>query len=390
MRAKRLILSHFCAFCCSVFVGAVMCADSDSWTAPLFLDVAGVALTPADERRLRQPLVGGVILFARNWESRAQLGELCAEIRRLRGDVLIAVDQEGGRVQRLRGDGLTRLPPQRVLGRLWEREGAAAACAAARAFGFVMAAELRACGVDFSFAPVLDLDWAVSEVIGDRALAADAAQVAVLGGCVAHGMLLAGMRACGKHFPGHGGVQADSHTGEPRDARTLDALLAADAAPFGWLGGALAAVMPAHVVYEAVDARPAGFSARWLRAVLRGQLGFAGTIISDDLSMEAARHLEGSILSPSEAVLEALAAGCDMALLCNQSLPDKGEVLDVVLHELGAARATGRWQPRPGSEIRRLALRPLGEAWGWGALPTLPDYRRARAAVEGLEARLGE
>ena len=138
MRAKRLILSHFCAFCCSVFVGAVMCADSDSWTAPLFLDVAGVALTPADERRLRQPLVGGVILFARNWESRAQLGELCAEIRRLRGDVLIAVDQEGGRVQRLRGDGLTRLPPQRVLGRLWEREGAAAACAVAAGSGWAI------------------------------------------------------------------------------------------------------------------------------------------------------------------------------------------------------------------------------------------------------------
>lgn len=353
--------------------------------APVFLDVAGTALLPADVRRLQHPLAGGVALFARNWASRAQLVRLCAEIRRLRPDMLIAVDQEGGRVQRFQGDGFTRLPPQRALGRLWERAGGSVACEAARAFGYVMAAELRACGVDLSVAPVLDLDWGRSGVIGERALARAAGRVTTLAGSVAHGMLLAGMRACGKHFPGHGWARADSHTAKPRDVRTLTALLRADAAPYAWLGGALAAVMPAHVVYPRVDDKPAGFSARWLRAVLRGRLGFAGAIVSDDLSMEGARHLDGRTLTQSEAVLAALAAGCDLALICNQSLPEKGDALDVVLAELERARKDGRWTPDAASEARRLALLPVGAALDWDALQAQPAYRRAKALVEGIE-----
>ncbi|MBQ9579493.1 MAG: beta-N-acetylhexosaminidase [Ottowia sp.] len=359
-------------------------------TASLVLDVAGTELLPADVRRLQHPLVGGMALFARNWESRAQLVRLCAEIRRLRPDMLIAVDQEGGRVQRFQGDGFTRLPPQRALGRLWELAGGSVACEAARAFGYVMAAELRACGVDLSVAPVLDLDWGRSGVIGDRALACAAGRVATLAGSVAHGMLLAGMRACGKHFPGHGWARADSHTAEPRDARTLASLMRADAAPYGWRGGALAAVMPAPVGYSRVDHRPAGVSARWLRAVLRERLGFTGAIISDDLSMEGARHLDGRVLSQSEAVLAALAAGCDMALLCNQSLPEKGDALDVVLEELEGARRDGRWTPDAASEARRLALCPVGEALPWDALQAQPAYRRARALVERLAAEDAE
>ncbi|MDP2000654.1 MAG: beta-N-acetylhexosaminidase, partial [Rhodoferax sp.] len=269
--------------------------------APLIIDVAGLSLTKTDRQRLKHPLVGGIILFARNWQDRAQLMQLCREIKKVRRDLLICVDHEGGRVQRFRTDGFTHLPPMRALGEMWLRDGKAGegagamqATNAATACGFVLGAELRACGVDFSFTPVLDLDFGESSVIGDRAFARDPRVVSLLAKSLMHGLLQSGMGNCGKHFPGHGFVKADSHTDIPVDKRSLKAILADDAAPYRWLNTSLSSVMPAHVIYPKVDTRPAGFSSRWLNDNLRGQLGFGGAIFSDDLSMAGARLLDGS------------------------------------------------------------------------------------------------
>ena len=347
--------------------------------APLIIDIAGTALTEDDCRRLAHPLVGGLILFTRNWQDRAQLTALCADIKRLRPELLICVDHEGGRVQRFRSGGFTHLPPMRALGELWMHD-AMRAQDAASACGYVLGAELRACGVDLSFAPVLDLDWGPSGVIGDRAFHADARVVTMLAKGVAHGLRRAGMVSCGKHFPGHGFVAADSHTALPRDGRSLKAILADDAAPYGWLGSVLDAVMAAHVVYPRVDACPAGYSARWLQAVLRGRLGFGGAIFTDDLSMEAARHIEGRAISPVEAVRAALDAGCDLALLCNQSL-DGGKVLDETIDGLARAQLTGRWQPRAASGARGQALLPREPAPDWDALMRSPAYLHALALI---------
>ena len=343
--------------------------------APVVLDIAGTTLSKADRRRLKHPLTGGLILFARNWESRAQLTALCAEIKQARPDVLICVDHEGGRVQRFRTDGFTHLPAMRTLGELWMRD-AMAATDAASAAGHVLAAELRACGVDLSFAPVLDLDYGASSVIGDRAFHRDARVATLLAKSVAHGMLRAGMAHCGKHFPGHGFVKADSHVAVPVDRRSLKAILADDAAPYAWLSATLTAVMPAHVVYPKVDARPAGFSPRWLQDVLRGQMGFTGAIFSDDLSMEGARHLDGGSLSYAEAAAEALNAGCDLVLLCNQSV-DGGEAVDALLDDLAAAAAAGRWFPNPDAEQRRLALLPGSPPLPWDDLMHDVAYQRS-------------
>lgn len=236
--------------------------------APLIIDVAATELNAADRRRLANPLVGGVIHFSRNWHDRAQMTALNAEIKAIRPDLLICVDHEGGRVQRFRTDGFTRLPSMRALGELWMRD-AMRATQAATAAGQVLAAELRACGVDFSFAPVLDLDHGGSGVIGDRSFHRDPRVVALLAKSVMHGMLQKGMRNCGKHFPGHGFVTADSHVEIPVDKRSLKDILSDDARPYDWLAGTLTAVMPAHVIYPKVDKRPAGFSSKWLKAVLR-------------------------------------------------------------------------------------------------------------------------
>ncbi|MDO5692201.1 MAG: beta-N-acetylhexosaminidase [Pseudomonadota bacterium] len=347
--------------------------------APLIIDIAGTQLTDDDRRRLAHPLVGGLILFGRNWQSREQLTALCASVKRLRPDLLICVDHEGGRVQRFRTDGFTHLPPMRALGELWMHD-ALRAQDAATACGYVLAAELRACGVDFSFTPVLDLDWGPSGVIGDRAFHADARVVTVLAKSVMHGLLRAGMGNCGKHFPGHGFVAADSHTDLPRDGRSLKAILADDAAPYGWLGMSLDAVMAAHVVYPKVDKRPAGYSPRWLQAVLRQRLGFGGAIFTDDLSMEAARHIEGRTVTPTEAVLAALHAGCDLALLCNQSL-GSGSVLDDAIDGLAEAQLKGRWTPSDASEERRLALLARRPALDWSTLMHSPGYLHALALL---------
>ena len=343
--------------------------------APLVLDVEGTRLSAADRRRLKHPLTGGLILFARNWENRAQLAALCAEIKAVRRDVLICVDHEGGRVQRFRTDGFTHLPPMAALGEMWMTD-ALAATNAATACGYGLGAELRACGVDFSFTPVLDLDWGESGVIGNRAFHRDPRLVTLLAKSVMHGLLLAGMANCGKHFPGHGFVKADSHTEIPVDKRSLKAILADDAQPYGWLGGALTAVMPAHVVYPKVDGRPAGFSSRWLNDILRARLGFQGLVFSDDLSMAGARLLDGREVSYTEAGVAALNAGCDMVLLCNQSL-GKGQPVDDLLDGLAEAQLKGGWTPSEASEERRLALLPRGVAPDWEALMTEPAYMHA-------------
>jgi beta-N-acetylhexosaminidase len=358
--------------------------------APLLIDIAGHALTADDRRRLAHPLAGGLILFTRNWASRAQLTALCASVKRLRPDALICVDHEGGRVQRFRSGGFTHLPPMRALGELWMRD-ALRAQDAASACGYVLAAELRACGVDFSFTPVLDLDWPAgatgergasrASVIDERALHADPRVVTLLAKSLAHGLLRAGMAHCGKHFPGHGWATADSHTDLPRDTRPLKTLLDNDAAPYGWMSSTLTAVMPAHVIYPRVDSLPAGYSARWLQAILRGRLGFGGAIISDDLSMEAARHIQGRAVTPAEAVLAALHAGCDLALLCNQSLTDGGQSIDDALDGLTQAQITGRWRPSEASEARRRALLPRGPALDWEALMREPAYLHALGLV---------
>lgn len=343
--------------------------------APLIIDIAGTVLSKVDRQRLQHPLVGGLILFARNWQSREQLTDLCASIKRLRSDLLICVDHEGGRVQRFKTDGFTHLPPMRVLGDLWMKD-AMLATNAATACGYVLGAELRACGVDLSFTPVLDLDYGESSVIGDRAFHRDARVTALLAKSLMHGLLQSGMANCGKHFPGHGFVKADSHTDIPVDNRSLKKIMADDAAPYTWLNSSLASVMPAHVIYPKVDTRPAGFSKPWLEDILRQQCRFSGAVFSDDLSMAAARLIDGKLVSYSEAAITALSAGCDLVLLCNQSL-DSGLAIDSLIDGMVEAQITGRWQPAETSELRRLSLLPTSTPLEWNDLMVHAPYIQA-------------
>ena len=354
--------------------------------APLIIDVEGLSLTAVDRKRLKHPLVGGVTLFGRNWQDRAQLTALCAALKKVRRDLLICVDHEGGRVQRFKTNGFTHLPPMRALGEMWmndakrsqrgEGAGAMQATNAATACGFVLGAELRACGVDFSFTPVLDLDFGESGVIGDRAFARDPRVVSLLAKSLMHGLMQSGMANCGKHFPGHGHVKADSHVDIPVDQRNLKAILADDAAPYDWLSTSLCSVMPAHVIYPKVDARPAGFSSKWLNDILRAQLGFNGAIFSDDLSMAGARLLDGKEVSFTEAAVAALRAGCDMVLLCNQSL-NGGQAVDALIDGMTEAQVKGDWIPQEASEARRLALLPRVAAPDWDSLMVQPEYMHA-------------
>ena len=347
--------------------------------APLIIDIAGLALSKADRKRLKHPLVGGIILFGRNWQDRRQLAELCDQIKSIRKDLLICVDHEGGRVQRFRNDGFTHLPPMRALGELWIKDQLAATNAAT-ACGYVLASELRSCGVDFSFTPVLDLDYGESSVIGDRAFGRDPRVVTLLAKSLMHGLLQAGMANCGKHFPGHGFVKADSHTAIPVDKRSLKAILADDAAPYECLNTTLTSVMPAHVIYPKVDARPAGFSEKWLTFILRGQLGFGGAIFSDDLSMAGARLIDGEQVSYTQAAVTALNAGCDMVLLCNQSVGD-GKPVDELLDGMAEALLKGHWEALESSEMRRLELLPARPAHSWDDLMLQPAYMHAMGLI---------
>jgi len=277
----------------------------------LMLDIGATSLSAEDRELLQHPGTGGLIFFSRNFESRAQLCELVRDIRAVRPDILLAVDQEGGRVQRFRA-GFERLPPMRRLGERYDL-APAEALEQSRQLGVLMAAELVACGIDISFAPVLDLDFGQSSVIGDRSFHAHGQAVVALAGAFIDGMAAAGMAATGKHFPGHGFVQADSHLELPVDDRPLAEIEATDIAPFRQLASRLAGIMPAHVVYRDVDPEPAGFSRFWLQQVLRKQLGFTGLIFSDDLTMEGAASVGDY---PARAAA-ALGAGCDMVLVCN-------------------------------------------------------------------------
>ena len=292
---------------------------------PVVIDVAAKTLDADDRRRLLHPLTGGVILFSRNYDSPEQLEALTAEIHGLRTPALvICVDHEGGRVQRFRA-GFTRLPPMRALGEAWDSNPQHARHLA-HEVGFVLAAELRAHGVDLSFTPVLDVDHGASSVIGDRSFHRDPVAVAELALSLMHGLKAGGMAAVAKHFPGHGHVRADSHLELPIDERSYDEIEHADLGPFKRLiAAALPAIMPAHVVYRSVDDKPAGFSSIWLKNILRENLRFEGIIFSDDLSMEGARSA-GGITRRAELAFN---AGCDMVLVCNDP-----EAVDILYREL--------------------------------------------------------
>jgi beta-N-acetylhexosaminidase len=313
---------------------------------PLMVDIAGTELTPEDLQVLSHPLVGSVILFSRNYRDVAQVSSLTAAIRAVRSPaLLVAVDHEGGRVQRFR-DGFTRLPPARTLGRRYDedrREG----LSLSKAAGWLMASELRAVGVDFSFAPCIDLDYGVSEIIGDRAFHRDPDAVAALAAAYMSGMRDAGMAAVAKHFPGHGAVIADSHVALPVDRRKF-VDLEADIRPYRLLiENNLAGVMGAHVVFPAVDPFPASLSRRWISGVLRGEMGFHGCVFADDLSMAGAAAFGGVI----ERAELAFAAGCDVLPICNNRQAVKS-VLDHFGPDLGS----------PASQARVVRMRARGEA----------------------------
>ena len=335
---------------------------------PLMIDVEGLTLNEADKRRLLHPLVGGVILFSRNYKDPVQLSALTQEIADLRQPPLpITVDHEGGRVQRFR-EGFTRLPAMRLLGELHAKDPVEAdECA--EAVGLVLATELRAHGVDFSFTPVLDLDWGRSGVIGDRSFSKDPQIVSRLAASLIRGLAKGGMGSCGKHFPGHGWVEADSHVAIPVDERSM-AEIEVDMQPYHELS--LDAVMPAHVIYPVLDERPAGFSPRWLEK-LRLECQFDGIIFSDDLSMEGA-SVAGSIVDRANAAWD---AGCDVLLVCN-----KPDFVDALLAE---------WQPEM-HPVRSARISNLLGETGLGAdrpltraqLEANPDYQAALARIQAL------
>jgi beta-N-acetylhexosaminidase len=280
---------------------------------PLMVDLEGTSISDLEKDLLLKPEVGGVILFTRNFESVEQITELVDEVHQLKSPkLLVAVDHEGGRVQRFH-EGFSRIPAAGIYARA-AKDNLEQSRQLAEKAGWLMAVELRACGIDFSFAPVLDLAHGLSGVIGDRAFHSKPAIVATLAYAFMHGMNKAGMRAVGKHFPGHGGVVEDSHVAMPVDHRSLEELLRSDIVPFEYMiENRLAAIMPAHVIYDNVDEKPAGYSSFWINNVLRQRLGFQGVVFSDDLSMEAACVAGGY----GERADAALKAGCDMALVCN-------------------------------------------------------------------------
>ena len=348
--------------------------NKELYLGPVMLDIAGSELAAADRERLLHPLVGGVILFTRNYVSPEQLTRLTAEIHALRSPALIvAVDHEGGRVQRFR-DGFTAIPPMRELGNIWDHN-AQHACHLAHHAGFLLAAELRAHGVDLSFAPVLDVDYGNSSVIGDRALHSDPRAIAELAHALVQGLRQGGMSAVGKHFPGHGHVRADSQHEIPIDDRPYADIEACDLLPFRRLAqSGLGGIMPAHVIYPQVDGQPAGFSALWLKKILRGQLGFDGVVFSDDLSMEGA-SVAGGVVQRAHAALD---AGCDMVLVCNNP-QSADELLDNLQYAM------------PPVSLARLA-RMHGRQHAAGMVKLREDahYVKALHAIAGIGLKSGD
>lgn len=339
---------------------------------PVMVGVKGTTLTPEEIELLRHPLVGGVILFTRNYANRDQLLDLTRAIAAIKTPrLLISVDHEGGRVQRFR-EGFTPLPAARHFGELYDRDKNRALRLTEQA-GWLMAAELRSVGVDFSLAPVLDLDWGISTVIGDRAFHRDPQVAAQLANRYLRGMKQAGMAATGKHFPGHGAVEADSHHAVAVDTRPYEDIAMHDLVPFQRLvRWGLAAVMPAHVVYASVDPDPAGFSRFWLQEVLRRRLGFQGVIFSDDLEMEGAR-IAGDVVARGQA---ALAAGCDMVLVCNDP-----QAMTRVVDGL-------RYAPQPASQLRLVRLHGRGGE-SWPVLASSPKWQQVTAALSNAAQKLG-
>lgn len=341
---------------------------------PVMLDVAGTELTAEDRKRLEHPLTGGVILFSHNYADPEQLARLTGEIHALRKpSLLIAVDHEGGRVQRFR-DRFTAIPAMRELGITWDA-GAQRARQIAQAVGFVLAAELRAHGVDLTFAPVLDVDYRNSSVIGDRAFHSDPRIVGELARALLQGFRQAGMSGVGKHFPGHGHVRADSHLEVPVDDRDYADIETNDIVPFRRLIQAgLGGIMPAHVIYPSVDHRPAGFSPVWLKEILRGELGFDGIVFSDDLNMEGA-SVAGGFAERAQIALE---AGCDMVLICNNSgaVDELYREFNYTMPAVSLARL-GRMHGRPQAESM-IGLRED------------PRYTQALHAMAGIGAHDGE
>jgi len=340
---------------------------------PVVLDIAGTVLTDEDRERLTHRLTGGVILFSRNFETTSQLAELTASIHGLRNPrLLITVDHEGGRVQRFR-EGFTALPPMRTLGHTWDRDRATA-IAAATDVGYVLASELRACGVDLSFTPVLDVDFGASGVIGNRAFHSDPQAIGELAASLVAGMHEAGMHCVGKHFPGHGFVRADSHFEVPVDERPRAEIERCDLVPYRYLADrGLSAVMPAHVIYVDVDRMPAGYSSIWIEGVLRREIGFRGVVFSDDLSMEGA-SMAGGVVARAQA---ALGAGCDMVLVCNN--PDAADRLLGGLHVL----------PDIDSMERIAKLHPDPFPMDLATLRRLPRYQTALASLTRHASVLG-
>ena len=335
----------------------------------MIVDLTGLILSADDKRRLAHPHTGGVILFGRNFKSRTQVTKLIKSIRAIRPNIIISIDHEGGRVQRFKSDGFTHLPSMRELGAVYARD-ALHGVHLATEVGFVLASELRAVGVDYSYTPVLDLDYGGSTVIGDRAFASSAQDVAVLAKALLHGMLQAGMVGCGKHFPGHGFVVADSHVDMPVDKRSLKKILADDVVPYAHLVQDLGAVMPAHVIYPKVDALPAGFSKIWL-GILRNDLQFTGALVTDDLSMAGAAMIYPDVVQRVRAALD---AGCDMAMVCNR--PND---LDTAL--AGLPKNYARRAHQKGAQIKIQSLRARGIAFNWNELQKSPRYQNALNAV---------
>ncbi len=334
------------------------------------LDIEGTSLTDHDRRRIAHPLTGGVILFARNFTSRTQLRDLNVDIKKCNPDVIIFVDHEGGRVQRFKTDGFTHLPAMGKLSSIYDTDPLMA-LRAAKACGYILASELLVSGVDVSYTPVLDIDYqdaqgaSLSQVIGDRAFSSNPDVLTHLAQCFLDGLSLAGMAACGKHFPGHGFACEDSHIAIARDARSKQEIFKQDILPYAVLNQRLAAVMPAHVIYEQVDAQPAGFSKIWLQDILRKELGFRGLVFSDDLSMEGASIAGKDVVTRAK---NALNAGCDMVIICNHT-----DMSDALLDGLQD------WVvPNAGTLQQRLnGLMPQNIIYEWDALQQDLDYQQA-------------